>query len=211
MMVAERSPVTLLQVRRMSCQHSGSKIEIPPPLGVDSERATCPGFHLSVYPASTALYLPGTCCSLCCLRKHVLACLCLPHTEGGPLCGGGTGVLSPTDSEGLSAPVQDLHSVKKSCFDTSSNVIRFNWRHQPPSPPLPSPSPQKREQHGKVWSAVPWSRTQACRRTEKRKKKIPLWPQSLISWTKEGRNWGYDVRTWQSLIYNVRVSLLSLV
>lgn len=141
-MVAERSPVTLLQVRRMSCQHSGSKIEIPPPLGVDSERATCPGFHLSVYPASTALYLPGTCCSLCCLRKHVLACLCLPHTEGGPLCGGGTGALSPTDSEGLSAPVQDLHSVKKSCFDTSSNVIRFNWRHQhPPSPP---PAPKKR-------------------------------------------------------------------
>lgn len=50
-------------------------------------------------------------------------------------------MLSPIDSEGLSAPVQDLHSVIKSCFDTSSNVMGFNWQHQPP---------QKKEQHGRV-------------------------------------------------------------
>lgn len=54
------------------------------------------------------------------------------------------------------------------------------------SPPPPLPTGQKKEQHGKVWSAVPWSWTQTCRRIKKRKRKIPLWPQSLISWTKEG-------------------------
>lgn len=78
MMVAERSPVMLLQVRRMSCQHDGSKIEIHPPLEVDSKRATCPGFHLSLYAASAVLYLLGTCCSLCCCKTTFLsASVCL--------------------------------------------------------------------------------------------------------------------------------------
>lgn len=110
-------------------------------------------------PPPLRSYLLGTCCSLCCLQKHVLACLCLPHTEGGPLCGGGTGVLSPTDSEGLSAPVQDLHSVKKSCFDTSSNVIGFNWRHQHPTTP---PSPKKKENNMEKFD-------QQCREVEHRR------------------------------------------
>lgn len=136
-MVAERSPVTLLQVRRMSCQHEGSKIEIHPPLGVVSKRATCPGFHLSLYPASTALYLLGTCCSLCCCKTTFLpASVCL--TLRVVYCVGEELACFHPPIQRASARhyrIQNLHSVKKSCFDTSCNMIGFNWRHQ--APPFP--------------------------------------------------------------------------
>lgn len=76
-----------------------------------------------------------------------------------------------TDSEGSHLPVQDLHSVKKRCFDTSFTVIGFNWRQQPPPPKKKTGNVKKFDQR--------------CRKVEHRcvggmRGKKTMWPQSLI-------------------------------
>lgn len=65
-----RSPVTLLPARRTSCHQDRSKIEIHFVLREDSNWATGPDFHLSLYLPQ--LYLPASCCSLHCnaLKSH---------------------------------------------------------------------------------------------------------------------------------------------
>lgn len=98
-------------------------------LGVDSNRATGPDFHLSLH--LPLLYLLGTCCSLCCSKIipywTCFVCLLLFihsvlfQAEGSVLWGGGTSMFSYWFRECCSL-VQDFHYVKRSCFDAS-----FQW------------------------------------------------------------------------------------
>ena len=177
MMVVERSPVTLLQVRRMSCQHDGSKIEIHPPLGVDLPRL--PSVTLSAAP-----YLLGTCCSLsCCKGTFSPASVCL--TLRVARCVGEELACFHPPIQRASALQYRIYIVLKSVVLTHPPM--WSVLSGDISPPHPHFHPRRKKEHGKVWSA---SWTQTGRRIEKTKTKT-IWPQSLIFWQK--KNWGYGV------------------
>lgn len=97
-----RSPVTLFQARRTSCHQDRSKIEIHFLLRVDSNRATGPDFHLS-------LYLPVLYLALLCIAiksdnvGHVFAYFCFSivfcFKLGAICCEGEERACFSTDSE----------------------------------------------------------------------------------------------------------------
>lgn len=123
MKAVERSPVMLLQVWRMSCQHDGSKIEIHPLLGMDSEGATCPGLPLSLYPTSA---IPAWHLMFFCVVKPRSFLPLIVSLRRRIIVWERNWRAISSDSEGRRLPVQDLHSVKKSCFDISFTAIEFN-------------------------------------------------------------------------------------
>lgn len=122
-----RSPVTLLHAWRMSCHRDRSKIQIHFLLRVDSNWATRPDFHPSLYLPlfvstwqllfSVLLYNIAISDSF---FAHFCLCIVFCFKLGATCCEGEERVCRSL--EGL----QDFHLGKRSCFDTSSNAI-FNW------------------------------------------------------------------------------------